>query len=317
MTAEDREPEAAWSAGAVARHLQIAESTLRSWHRRYGVEPHGAPGRYRRYTRGDVARLRRMRDLIATGMLPSEAARAITQTRGANGSVDVGTLVHAAQDLDTARCVALVADAISANGVVMAWDTLCRPALIAVDAAQAANPACVDGEHVLSWAVLAALHRVVGPPPTASTRPVLLACVPGEHHTLPVEALAAALIEVGVPVRVLGAATPSASIAHALQHSRPGSVVLWSQCRETADREAVRAAGSSTAPLLLAGPGWSHLRLAHLGPSTRSPRRVADLQEALMAATPPPMTSMDHRRLSPREAARAATEARVRGRDVM
>jgi DNA-binding transcriptional MerR regulator len=279
---------AVWGAGAVARHLQIAESTLRAWHRRYGVGPHStSPGRYRRYTRDDVARLRRMRDLIATGMLPSEAARAIAPLGGAGGNADVSTLVRAAQDLDTARCVALVADALATSGVVAVWDTLCRPALIAVDAAQAANPACVDSEHVLSWAVLAALHRVVGPPPSATARPVLLACTPGEFHTLPLEALAAALIETGVPVRVLGAATPAASIAHALEHSRPSSIVLWSQCHETADRDALRAASNSMTHVILAGPGWANLRLPRHGRPRRPPQRVVNLVEARNAAASP------------------------------
>ena len=68
----------AWTAGQVARHLGIAESTLRSWHRRYGIGPQGSrPGRYRRYSEEDVARLRRMLDLIGLGLLASEAARTV------------------------------------------------------------------------------------------------------------------------------------------------------------------------------------------------------------------------------------------------
>src|SRR6201992_154544 len=45
----------AWPAGQVARSRGISESTLRTWHRRYGLSPHGAqPGRYRRYRPEDV-----------------------------------------------------------------------------------------------------------------------------------------------------------------------------------------------------------------------------------------------------------------------
>ena len=68
-----------WTAGQVARQLGIAESTLRAWHRRYGIGPHGSePGRYRHYAEADVARLRRMLELIKLGMLASDAARAVT-----------------------------------------------------------------------------------------------------------------------------------------------------------------------------------------------------------------------------------------------
>src|ERR1700759_1599917 len=89
-----------WTAGQVARHLGIAESTLRSWHRRYGIGPHGTePGRYRRYLEEAVPRLRRMLDLIGLGMLPSEAARAVQA--GENEPVpaerDVADLVAAAR----------------------------------------------------------------------------------------------------------------------------------------------------------------------------------------------------------------------------
>ena len=68
----------AWTAGQVAQQLGISESTLRTWHRRYGLDPRDAePGHYRRYRAEDVARLRRMLELINGGMLASEAARAV------------------------------------------------------------------------------------------------------------------------------------------------------------------------------------------------------------------------------------------------
>lgn len=54
-----------WTAGAVARLLGIPASTLRSWHRRYGIGPTGHhAGRHRRYTDTDIAALARMRYLI-------------------------------------------------------------------------------------------------------------------------------------------------------------------------------------------------------------------------------------------------------------
>ena len=78
---------AAWTAGQVARYLGISESTLRTWHRRYGLSPLDAePGRYRRYQPGDVARLRRMVDLIGDGMLASEAAREVQAGNPDRGS---------------------------------------------------------------------------------------------------------------------------------------------------------------------------------------------------------------------------------------
>ena len=186
----------AWTAGQVARHLGIAESTLRSWHRRYGIGPQGSrPGGYRRYSEEDVARLRRMLDLIGLGMLASEAAR--TVQAGESGPVpaerDVADLIAAARAADAERCRIVLDSVLARRGVVDGWDLVCRPALAAVDADQRFDPDCMDIEHGLSWAILGALHRIPRPPVSPDPVPVLLACVEAEHHTLPLAALAAAL----------------------------------------------------------------------------------------------------------------------------
>jgi DNA-binding transcriptional MerR regulator len=65
----------ALTAGAVARRLGVAVTTLRTWHQRYGLGPsHHTPGRHRRYTPEDMARLQVMRRLTAQGVAPAEAA---------------------------------------------------------------------------------------------------------------------------------------------------------------------------------------------------------------------------------------------------
>ncbi|WP_305788627.1 MerR family transcriptional regulator [Symbioplanes lichenis] len=65
----------ALTAGAVARRLGVAVTTLRTWHQRYGLGPsHHVPGQHRRYTRDDVDRLEVMRRLTAQGVAPAEAA---------------------------------------------------------------------------------------------------------------------------------------------------------------------------------------------------------------------------------------------------
>jgi DNA-binding transcriptional MerR regulator len=254
------EPVAAWTAGQVARHLGIAESTLRAWHRRYGIGPQGEqPGRYRRYAPADVARLRRLLDLIGSGMLASEAARAV-RSEPATPDADVTELVAAARALDTERCRLLVDDALVRRGVVDTWEALCRPALRDLDADQRDDPDCVDTEHVLSWATLAALHRVPRPPAAPDAPTVLLACAADEHHTLPLETLSAALAGHRVPVRMLGAATPTAGLVRAVRATRPHTVVLWAQRPETASASAVEALDPYVTRRVVAGPGWSATR---------------------------------------------------------
>ena len=50
------------TAGAVARRLGVAVTTLRTWHQRYGLGPsEHVPGHHRRYTAEDLDRLQVMR----------------------------------------------------------------------------------------------------------------------------------------------------------------------------------------------------------------------------------------------------------------
>ncbi|GHF34454.1 DNA-binding transcriptional MerR regulator [Amycolatopsis bartoniae] len=283
MTRGSREPEpgTVWTAGQVARHLRIAESTLRTWHRRYGVGPHNPqPGRYRRYTPEDVGRLRHMRDLITSGMLPSDAAKTVEAMAYDSGSPgeDLTQVVAAARVLDSGRCLRVIEQAIARQGVVETWDRLCRPALITIDGDQREDPDCVDTEHVLSWAVSAALHRVPRPADRADRRPVLLACTEQEQHSLPLEALSAALAERDLPVRMLGAATPPLSLNHAVTAARPLAVVLWSHRADTASPAAVRVLRNHQVRRLIAGPGWPARRPV-------GTEYLSSLKEALLMLT--------------------------------
>ena len=110
-------------------------------------------------------------------------------------------------------------------------------------------------EHVLSWAVLAALHRVTGDG-IADSNAILLACPSGEWHTLPLEALRAALA--GIAAQMLGASVPAYALAAALKRcTRHATAVLWSQTPTTARGSALRAALAGGARVVAAGPWWT------------------------------------------------------------
>jgi len=267
----------AWTAGQVAEQLGISESTLRTWHRRYGLDPRDAePGHYRRYRAEDVARLRRMLELINGGMLASEAARAVQA--GAPASVpparEVDDLVAAARALDSERCDFLLDTLFTRHGVVDAWELVCCPALGAVDGGHNGDPALVAVEHGLSWALLGALRRLPRPPAAPGAALVLLACTEEEQHTLPLAALAAALAEARVPYRMLGAATPPRSLEGAVREAKPDAVVLWAHRPQTATPGALRALGRYPARRLVAGPGWDARPAA-------GARRLTTLREAV------------------------------------
>ncbi|MFE2147249.1 MerR family transcriptional regulator [Streptomyces sp. NPDC059456] len=177
-------------------------------------------------------------------------------------------LARAAVRLDGPAMEALLQQAMETHGLVTAWEEVMAPTLHAAGRKwESSDDRYVEVEHLLSWHVSTALRRaaVTAPSVPARTAPVVLACLPGEQHTLPLEALAAGLAERGLPIRMFGAAVPAEALRAAVRRSGPAAVVLWSQSSSTADSALARHVastvfglkGARTGPLvLLAGPGW-------------------------------------------------------------
>ncbi|MFD9532235.1 MerR family transcriptional regulator [Streptomyces sp. NPDC060010] len=287
-------PAAALSTGAVARRLGVSPTTLRSWERRYAIGPATREdGRHRRWTAQDIARLELMCRLTAQGVPPSEAARAAvgaapaggdavpesaagpetTAAPGGPNALPLGEvrpecrgLARAAVRLDAPAVEQLLEAAVAEHGLVTAWEEIIAPTLHAVGRKWAsAGERYVEVEHLLSWHVSCALRRVRPAAEQLRSSPVLLACAPGEQHTLPMEALAAVLGERGLPVRMFGAALPAEALHEAVRRTGPRAAVLWSQSRSTADRPLARSVAAiewglrgarGHSALLLAGPGW-------------------------------------------------------------
>ncbi|BAJ27749.1 MULTISPECIES: MerR family transcriptional regulator [Kitasatospora] len=283
-----------------------------------------AAGRHRRWTARDVAVLEEMCRLTASGLPPAEAARLalgpavllpaptdpappaapasppaaqplVPQPLVPSPAVpapagevrpEVRGLARAARRLDSAEVAGLLRTGVERLGAVAAWTDVMAPALRAAGRRWAADGGerYVEVEHLLSWHVSSALRRVAEPPVDAGGSPVLLAAMPGEQHTLALEAVAAGLAERGLPFRIFGAALPAGALAEAVRRTGPAAVLLWSQTRATADPAPARAVaatawgtrGARVRPVLLAaGPGWQR--------ATRPPGALAprDLPGAL------------------------------------
>jgi DNA-binding transcriptional MerR regulator len=276
----------ALSAGAVARRLGVAVTTLRSWHQRYGLGPsRHVPGHHRRYTPEDLARLEVMRRLTAEGVTPAEAARWARQVpavpanparqrrrqprparAGGGFTIPVGRsgpaaqgLARAAMRLDITGMREVIERAIAANGVIATWDGLLRPVLAGIGERHAATGDLIEVEHLVSRCVSEIFAGHARPPRGAEPPRILLACAGEEQHSLPLEALAAALAQIGVACRLLGARVPVAALLGAVVRTGPSAVVVWSHAPETADPAQLGALlASPRRPLLVlaAGPGW-------------------------------------------------------------
>ncbi|MFF5371468.1 MerR family transcriptional regulator [Streptomyces sp. NPDC013187] len=184
-------------------------------------------------------------------------------------------IARAALRLDAPALDDLLQSAIAEHGLVAAWTEVIMPTLQAVGRKwESSGEKYVEVEHFLSWHVSGALRR--GAPPAAPDRPgatVVLACVPGENHTLPLEVLAAALAERGVPVRMFGGALPVESLVTAVRRTGPAAVGLWAQSRTTASRPLAQhvaamewgVRGARRKPVVLTiGPGWTGRTVAGL-----------------------------------------------------
>jgi DNA-binding transcriptional MerR regulator len=139
-------------------------------------------------------------------------------------------LARAVLALDQPATREVLAEAVRALGVIRMWDEVARPVLVALADRWAETGAGVEVEHLLSESLVRVVHDAGSTgPPALSPRPVLLACVPGEAHSLPLSVLAAAASQRGIASRLLGAALPEPALRSAVRRIAPAAVVLWAQ----------------------------------------------------------------------------------------
>jgi DNA-binding transcriptional MerR regulator len=316
--------DAGLTTGALARRLGVAPTTLRSWDRRYGIGPAArADGRHRRWQPGDVAVLEEMCRLTAAGVPPAEAARVAregagersqpwtepapsgTGPSGAAGALPLGGdvrqecrgLARAAVRLDASAVEDHLRAAVERHGLTVAWQEVMVPTLHAVGRKWASSgDRYVEVEHLLSWHVSTALRRATRPAApgegAGAPGPVVLACVPGEQHSLPLEALNAGLSHLGLRTRMFGAAVPAEALTAAVHRLGPVAVVLWAQARSTASLALARhvadtrwgVRGARRGPtVVLGGPGWAGRAV----PGMPRPAGLREALEVLSGAQPP------------------------------
>jgi DNA-binding transcriptional MerR regulator len=263
-TASATEP--ALTISAVERQTGIPQATLRAWQQRYGLAPSRVTvGGHRRYTAADLARLLSVQHLVAQGVPAGEAARSVLAASGDPllPSLDLppGTdraahrLATAVVDLDGPAARTLLREHLAAHGVLVTWETVLRPVLGAIGDQWPDLPHGVAAEHLLSQVACVSLGEAVRRPPGVGDRSVLLACVPGELHDLPLVALWAALDVTRAEAQLLGARTPAAALLAATRRNRPDVVVLFALLGDWAHVELLEDLVAETT-VIAAGPGW-------------------------------------------------------------
>jgi hypothetical protein len=338
------------TAGAVARRLGVAVTTLRTWHQRYGLGPsEHVPGHHRRYNAEDLDRLQVMRRLTVQGVAPAEAAAwarraplpavsvlpadpdpaalppagptalpagppagparagsgvtaspsvvSPSSRQGGGQIIALGPqaapaargVARAAMHLDAPAMRDILDMVIGEHGVIGAWNQVMMPVLISIGDRYQVTRRFIEVEHLLSRSITEALGTVRRPH-SGLIPTVLLSAADEEQHTLPLEALAAALAEAGIPSRLLGARVPTPALLDAIDRTGPDVVVLWSQSPPTGDTDQLaRAAASPRPPLLIgaAGPGWPTELPTGVARLTTLPEAVDVITSAVSAGHSP------------------------------
>jgi hypothetical protein len=177
-----------------------------------------------------------------------------------NASPAARGLARAAMALDSAACAGVISASLARRGVLSTWDDILVPVLHGVGERWRTTGSGVEVEHLLSECVEDGLRAVTrGLTRPRNARPVLLAALEPEEHRIPLHALAAALAERHISVRMLGARLPVAALSTAVARTGAAVVFLWAQGSDRRSRGATVTTLPTMRPghtLLLGGPGW-------------------------------------------------------------
>jgi hypothetical protein len=211
-----------------------------------------------------------MRKLITAGVAPAEAAEQAKDFKG-EISVDqiidnfevredlVEALYAASKVLDKSFVQDTLRKDIEKHGVIASWSEVIVPLLFLIGEDWEKTQSGIEVEHLLTEILKSVLReRSADIAEPCNPRPVLLASVGEEMHSLALHALASALAEKNISTYFLGARTPLEALNGVITRSAPPAVFLWAQLprngepRFYTDIPAVRPAPR----VIIGGPGW-------------------------------------------------------------
>jgi hypothetical protein len=216
-----------------------------------------------------------MRKLVISGVSQAEAAQralafdgessaeVISSTLAKEVTVReelVETVLRAARAYDRNFVDELLRSEMQMRGITNTWNEVIVPLLFLLGEEWADEGTGIETEHLVSEIIKRLLQEwntnVVDP---INPRPVLLACIGEEMHSLPLYALAAALSERKIQAQFLGARTPIEAISAVVKRSAPPAIFLWAQLNKNGDFTALDQIPSiRPAPrIVIGGPGWA------------------------------------------------------------
>jgi hypothetical protein len=219
-----------------------------------------------------------MRRLIIAGMSPAEAAEKALSTKSAikmekivggfSDRPDVIDALHsAANALDKNFIESTLRNDIEKHGVIRSWQEVIVPVLVMLGKSWEETGEGIEIEHFFSETLKRVLrerssmiHKPINP------RPVLVASVGEEMHSLAIHALTAALAERNIECHFLGARTPFAALEAMVEKFAPPAIFLWAQLTKNGDPKFYREIPKvRPAPrVILGGPGWDRKKCVEM-----------------------------------------------------
>lgn len=217
----------------------VLPATLRAWERRYGIPvPRRTASAYRLYSADDVELVRRMRELVESGVSPAEAARTVLTSAApiaANDTAPSGgdglelarsRLIAATQRYDASGIDAELTRLTMLLDAQTLYEKVIGPVIVDVGQRWHAGTISVAQEHLLSERIEATLRAALRTLERPDGPVALLACVDGESHVLGLLGAALRFSASGARVVMLGAVTPPSAIADAVATMNPRVVGL-------------------------------------------------------------------------------------------
>jgi DNA-binding transcriptional MerR regulator len=218
--------------GELARRTGVAAELLRAWERRYGLlAPTRTPAGYRLYSAGDVRRVGRMRELLASGLSAAEAARATldepeAETAGVEPALASASLRVAIERLDDAAAHLAFDRLLADFSLDTVLEGVLLPLLHELGEGWARGEVSVAQEHFASNLVRGRLLALARGWDRGSGPRAVLACPPGERHDLGLLIFGLALREHGWRITFLGGDTPLDTIGETVRQLAPAALVF-------------------------------------------------------------------------------------------
>ena len=220
--------------GAFSRRVGVSPELLRVWERRYGLlSPARTSNGRRLYSARDEQRVKEMSRGLARGLRAREAAR-----RACRAGDDAGTATELEEvtrrlwrmvtTFDGPGAEAQLDRLFGGYGVEPALSGVILPFLREVGERWACGEVGVGHEHFAATLVQARLLGLARGWDGGNGPPALLACPPGERHTLGLLCFGLSLRSRGWRITYLGADTPIDAVGEVADAVKPARIVLSS-----------------------------------------------------------------------------------------